>query len=175
MPIPVLNRASQALRGGAPAAPGGNGEKEDWSEKDWGVAGGVGATVCLVTGAVSLGTLALVGVGAGVGYQAGQWIVDKMAEKDEKEAMKNGGGGGDPLANLHPQYLASLEQWRCYLGARGAGCQLTPQGVGQIFAEFEQTEPGHARNVRACGTPAVMQAIQDASGVSVVAGGAAEV
>mmetsp|Transcript_28637 Transcript_28637/g.75845 ORF Transcript_28637/g.75845 Transcript_28637/m.75845 type:complete len:172 (+) Transcript_28637:96-611(+) len=171
MSIPVISRSSPAA-----AAGGDKVEGEKWDVKDWSLAGGVGATVCVVTGALSLGTLALVGVGAGVGYSAGQWIVDKMADRDEKEAGKRGElPGQDPLASLHPQALASLEHWRCYLGSRGAGCHLTPQGVGAIFAEFEQREAGHARNVRAVGTPAVMQAIQDQSGITVVAGGASEV
>mmetsp|Transcript_10992 Transcript_10992/g.22739 ORF Transcript_10992/g.22739 Transcript_10992/m.22739 type:complete len:141 (-) Transcript_10992:253-675(-) len=103
---------------------------------------GVGGAVYIVTGVVSLGTLALVGAGAGVGYGIGSWLVDQYEKKQQKQ------GGGAPLEQLPPQFQASLMQWQAYLGSRTGGCQPTPAQVQQIFLEFEQLEPGHAQNVR---------------------------
>mmetsp|Transcript_25929 Transcript_25929/g.66017 ORF Transcript_25929/g.66017 Transcript_25929/m.66017 type:complete len:168 (-) Transcript_25929:395-898(-) len=158
--VPVINRASPAA---AQSSQGGDGNQKDWETKDYAVAGMGGAAVCVVTGIASVATLGLVGIGAGVGYAAGQWIADKMDEKDQQKAAKT-----NPINKLHPQAQASLEQWRLFLAARGAGRQLTPVMVGQIFAEFEQHEPGHAQNVRSVASPDVMQAVQDASGVFIV-------
>merc|ERR1719362_2853169 len=42
---------------------------------------GVGGVVYLVTGAVSLGTLAMVGIGAGVGYGVGNWLSEQYEKK----------------------------------------------------------------------------------------------
>merc|ERR1740122_479305 len=70
---------------------------------------GVGGAVYLVAGAVSMGTLALVGVGAGVGYGVGTWL----HEQYEKRQGKTGGGAQDatPVEQLPPAYQVSLMQW----------------------------------------------------------------
>eukprot|EP00413_Alexandrium_margalefii_P032842 CAMPEP_0204561484 /NCGR_PEP_ID=MMETSP0661-20131031/33213_1 /ASSEMBLY_ACC=CAM_ASM_000606 /TAXON_ID=109239 /ORGANISM="Alexandrium margalefi, Strain AMGDE01CS-322" /LENGTH=227 /DNA_ID=CAMNT_0051568899 /DNA_START=82 /DNA_END=762 /DNA_ORIENTATION=+ len=108
---------------------------------------GVGGAVYLVTGVVSLGTLAMVGVGAGVGYGVGTWIRDKYEEK--KAAKEPKPPGTTSIDQLPPQYQISVMQWQVYLGSRVPGQQITPALAQQIFMEFEQREPQHAANIRA--------------------------
>mmetsp|Transcript_120556 Transcript_120556/g.375359 ORF Transcript_120556/g.375359 Transcript_120556/m.375359 type:complete len:161 (-) Transcript_120556:61-543(-) len=104
---------------------------------------GVGAAVYFVTGLVSLGTLGLVGVGAGVGYGVGSWIADAYQKKQASPQQ-----GGATTEQLPWALQVSLQQWQVFLGNCAAGGQLTPQQVEQAFQRFEQAEPGHAKNVR---------------------------
>eukprot|EP00931_Biecheleriopsis_adriatica_P115381 TRINITY_DN91182_c0_g1_i1.p2 TRINITY_DN91182_c0_g1~~TRINITY_DN91182_c0_g1_i1.p2 ORF type:complete len:152 (-),score=48.83 TRINITY_DN91182_c0_g1_i1:113-568(-) len=105
---------------------------------------GVGAAVYFVTGFVSLGTLGLVGVGAGVGYGVGSWIADKYNEKQEAKLSKEQEAN---LSQLPWAMQVSLQSWQSFLGSRSGGGQLNPQQVEQLFQEFSQVEPGHASNV----------------------------
>uniref|UniRef100_A0A7S2JNJ0 Uncharacterized protein n=1 Tax=Zooxanthella nutricula TaxID=1333877 RepID=A0A7S2JNJ0_9DINO len=106
---------------------------------------GVGAAVYFVTGLVSISTLGLVGVGAGVGYGVGSWLADAYYKKlDEKEAAQGGAQEGLPWA-----VQAALQSWQAFLQARVPGGQVTPQVVEQLFSEFEHLEPAHANSVRA--------------------------
>eukprot|EP00929_Paragymnodinium_shiwhaense_P023863 TRINITY_DN1483_c0_g2_i1.p2 TRINITY_DN1483_c0_g2~~TRINITY_DN1483_c0_g2_i1.p2 ORF type:complete len:165 (-),score=49.47 TRINITY_DN1483_c0_g2_i1:379-873(-) len=107
---------------------------------------GVGAAVYFVTGVVSVTTLGLVGVGAGVGYGVGSWLADKYQDaQDKKNAGKPGAGQGEiPWA-----MQVSLQQWQVFLQSRtGGNQQPPPQQVAGIFAEFASIEPVHAQNVR---------------------------
>lgn len=109
---------------------------------------GVGAAVYLVTGVVSLSTLGLIGIGAGVGYGVGSWLADKYQDK-KGGATRSGQEMG---ADQHPWALqVSLQQWQAYLQERVGGPQgqsVDPQQVEQIFAEFTREQPVHAQNVR---------------------------
>mmetsp|Transcript_30510 Transcript_30510/g.91635 ORF Transcript_30510/g.91635 Transcript_30510/m.91635 type:complete len:162 (+) Transcript_30510:105-590(+) len=125
---------------------------------------GVGGVVYLVTGAVSMGTLAMVGIGAGVGYGVGSWLADAYQKKQ-------GGGAQQPgmsMEQLPHGMQVSLQTWQTFLASRVSGGQLNPPEVERLFAEFEQREPGHAHNVRSIvhaagagsgsgGTPVVQQ------------------
>eukprot|EP00931_Biecheleriopsis_adriatica_P006613 TRINITY_DN107996_c0_g1_i1.p1 TRINITY_DN107996_c0_g1~~TRINITY_DN107996_c0_g1_i1.p1 ORF type:complete len:172 (-),score=28.69 TRINITY_DN107996_c0_g1_i1:70-585(-) len=103
---------------------------------------GVGAAVYFVTGFASLGTLGLVGIGAGVGYGVGSWIADKFQKKE------GGAQGGVPLEQMPWAVQVALQQWQEFVTRRAAGRQLTQSDVDQIWAEFEQMEPTHAANAR---------------------------
>ena len=48
---------------------------------------GVGAAVYFTLSAISLSTLGLVGIGAGVGYGVGSWAVDKIRQKRCEKQM----------------------------------------------------------------------------------------
>eukprot|EP00929_Paragymnodinium_shiwhaense_P003576 TRINITY_DN104161_c0_g1_i1.p2 TRINITY_DN104161_c0_g1~~TRINITY_DN104161_c0_g1_i1.p2 ORF type:complete len:168 (+),score=40.86 TRINITY_DN104161_c0_g1_i1:169-672(+) len=111
---------------------------------------GVGAAVYLVTGVVSLSTLGLVGVGAGVGYGVGSWLAEKYQDAQDK---KNGGkqphGHAAVQGDIPWALQVSIQQWQVYLQARIAGGpQPTPQQIEGIFEEFAAKEPVHAQNVR---------------------------
>eukprot|EP00440_Ansanella_granifera_P039181 gb/GFBE01042506.1/.p1 GENE.gb/GFBE01042506.1/~~gb/GFBE01042506.1/.p1 ORF type:complete len:156 (+),score=32.71 gb/GFBE01042506.1/:1-468(+) len=112
---------------------------------------GVGAAVYVVTGAVSVGTLGLIGVGAGVGYGVGNFIAKKY---HEKQAQRQGGQHGPVLAqpgqsstDLPAHLQASLQAWQNFLSFKAQGGQMAPQEVEQAFLEFRQVEPAHAANV----------------------------
>ena len=102
---------------------------------------GVGAAVYIVTGWITLPTLGLVGIGAGVGYGVGSWIADKMGKKEGQNKV--------PLDQLPWAVQVALQQWQEFLARQAAGRQLTPQDVDAIWAQFEQYEPTHAANARA--------------------------
>eukprot|EP00419_Tripos_fusus_P005001 CAMPEP_0172692002 /NCGR_PEP_ID=MMETSP1074-20121228/24930_1 /TAXON_ID=2916 /ORGANISM="Ceratium fusus, Strain PA161109" /LENGTH=174 /DNA_ID=CAMNT_0013512121 /DNA_START=78 /DNA_END=602 /DNA_ORIENTATION=+ len=106
---------------------------------------GVGGAVYLITGAVSLGTLAIVGVGAGVGYGVGTWIRDQY---DKKEDGASDQATFTPTEQLPQEFQVSLCQWQVFLGSRAAGSSLTPPQLQALFAEFEKLEPEHAGRVR---------------------------
>jgi hypothetical protein len=104
---------------------------------------GVGAAVYAVTGLVSLTTLGLVGIGAGVGYGVGSWLADKYEEK--KEAAQ------DPqkvFAKMPPALQVALGHWQAFLAAKVPGRQPTHAEAEALFAEFAQAEPFHAHQVR---------------------------
>ncbi|CAE8743314.1 unnamed protein product, partial [Polarella glacialis] len=103
----------------------------------------VGGAVYFLTGIVSVGTLGLVGVGAGVGYGVGSWIADKYQERQDKNSKHD----NVAMDQLPWAMQVSLQSWQSYLGSRAAGSKLTPPQVEQIFHEFAQREPGHAANV----------------------------
>mmetsp|Transcript_70705 Transcript_70705/g.183502 ORF Transcript_70705/g.183502 Transcript_70705/m.183502 type:complete len:173 (+) Transcript_70705:69-587(+) len=108
---------------------------------------GVGAAVYFVTGLVSLSTLGLVGIGAGVGYGVGGWLADAYQKKQDE---KNGGKDPVTMDQLPWAMQVSLQAWQAYLQSKAqAGIQLTPQQIEMLFNEFEQIEPAHANNVRA--------------------------
>jgi len=105
---------------------------------------GVGAAVYFVTGFASLGTLGLVGIGAGVGYSVGSWIADKFQKKDGLPGQQ-----GDVSIEQLPWALqVALQQWQEFLMRRTAGRQVTEEDVAHLWAEFEQIEPAHAMNAR---------------------------
>merc|ERR1719295_523198 len=104
---------------------------------------GVGAAVYFVTGVVSIGTLGLVGIGAGVGYGVGTWIADKYQQKQDE---KNNQAGAN-MGQLPWAMQVSLQSWQTFLMGRSNGQQLTPAQVEQLFQEFAQLELGHAKNV----------------------------
>mmetsp|Transcript_82744 Transcript_82744/g.208245 ORF Transcript_82744/g.208245 Transcript_82744/m.208245 type:complete len:182 (-) Transcript_82744:76-621(-) len=169
--IPVIQRPAPAGAANSPPSPSGGhgeGETKQWDVKDYATAGGLGATACVVTGICSLGTLAVAGVAAGVGYSAGQWIMEKV---HEKEATKRGprSSQGSSIENLPYDVQISLKQWMMYMGAHAGGCQVTHQRLAELFAEFEQQQPQHAAAVRSVQDPGIMQALQDAAGVRVAA------
>mmetsp|Transcript_16747 Transcript_16747/g.36986 ORF Transcript_16747/g.36986 Transcript_16747/m.36986 type:complete len:167 (-) Transcript_16747:72-572(-) len=102
---------------------------------------GVGAAVYIVTGWITLPTLGLVGIGAGVGYGVGSWIADKMSKKEGQTKVN--------LDQLPWAVQVALQQWQEFLTRQAAGRQLTPADVDAIWAQFEQYEPTHAANARA--------------------------
>mmetsp|Transcript_28000 Transcript_28000/g.83432 ORF Transcript_28000/g.83432 Transcript_28000/m.83432 type:complete len:160 (+) Transcript_28000:90-569(+) len=127
------------------------GEDEKWDKnlrsKGLLPAIGVGGAVYFVTGLVSVSTLGLVAVGAGVGYGVGSWLADNYQKKQDG---RPGGqqGGGMAHDQLPWEMQVSLQQWQSYLAARLQGGQMDPSMVESVFAEFEQREPAHAQNVR---------------------------
>mmetsp|Transcript_98228 Transcript_98228/g.194586 ORF Transcript_98228/g.194586 Transcript_98228/m.194586 type:complete len:168 (+) Transcript_98228:26-529(+) len=98
---------------------------------------GVGAAVSFATGLVSLSTLGLVGLGAGVGYGVGTWAKDKLRDKRCQNAMDN----------LHPALKIALQQWQTYLAERMHGKQPTPAEGEMVFAAFAQEQPSNAQLV----------------------------
>mmetsp|Transcript_98756 Transcript_98756/g.318512 ORF Transcript_98756/g.318512 Transcript_98756/m.318512 type:complete len:168 (+) Transcript_98756:120-623(+) len=111
---------------------------------------GVGGVVYLVTGAVSMGTLAMVGIGAGVGYGVGSWLSEQYEKKKLQNQAQQGGARGPGQSGALPDALqVSLMQWQAYLNSRAGGAELTQQQLEQVFAEFAQREPVHAQNVQA--------------------------
>eukprot|EP00440_Ansanella_granifera_P060153 gb/GFBE01065196.1/.p1 GENE.gb/GFBE01065196.1/~~gb/GFBE01065196.1/.p1 ORF type:complete len:152 (+),score=42.44 gb/GFBE01065196.1/:1-456(+) len=133
---------------------------------------GVGAAVYFVTGVVSVGTLGLVGIGAGVGYGVGSWIADKYQEKQDAKMGKQDAS----MQNLPWAMQVSLQSWQTFLANRARGMQLTPPQVEQIFQEFAQVEPGHANNVaNLVQGGSSTQSPASSSGINVVPTVAAEV
>mmetsp|Transcript_106887 Transcript_106887/g.297653 ORF Transcript_106887/g.297653 Transcript_106887/m.297653 type:complete len:158 (+) Transcript_106887:127-600(+) len=109
---------------------------------------GVGGVVYLVTGAVSLGTLAMVGIGAGVGYGVGSWLSEQYEKKKQQQAVQSGGGPGGPM-QVPDALQVSLMEWQAFLNSRSGGAELTRQQLEQLFAEFAQLRPADAQNVQA--------------------------
>mmetsp|Transcript_31603 Transcript_31603/g.73703 ORF Transcript_31603/g.73703 Transcript_31603/m.73703 type:complete len:165 (+) Transcript_31603:96-590(+) len=140
---------------------------------------GVGGAVYLVTGVVSLGTLALVGIGAGIGYGIGSWISDQYDKKQgEKQGATPHGVGASPYAGLPDSLQASLMHWQQYLHQRSGGvAQVPQQQLEAIFAEYAQREPVHAQNVQIVQNMVQGQAAAQGGGspMQYVGGGAAEV
>jgi len=101
--------------------------------------------VYLVTGMVSMGTLALVGIGAGVGYGIGTWLSDQY---EKRQIDKSGNAAGKAPIQLPDSLQVSVMQWQTFLNSRAAGAALTPPQLQQLFAEFARLEPHHARNVQ---------------------------
>mmetsp|Transcript_25979 Transcript_25979/g.60055 ORF Transcript_25979/g.60055 Transcript_25979/m.60055 type:complete len:157 (+) Transcript_25979:100-570(+) len=129
---------------------------------------GVGGAVYLVTGVVSLGTLALVGVGAGIGYGIGSWISDQYEKKQaEKAGATNRGVANSAYSGLPDSLQASLMHWQSYLLQRTGGAPADQQQLEAIFAEYAQREPVNAQNVQI-----VQNMVQGQSGQG---GGAVEV
>ncbi|CAK0908400.1 unnamed protein product [Prorocentrum cordatum] len=109
---------------------------------------GVGGAVYLITGVVSMGTLAMVGIGAGVGYGVGTWLSDQyQKKKSEQEAREGRGRGHQQPMQLPEELQVSVMQWQTYLQQRAAGAeaQLQQPELEALFAEFAQVEPIHAR------------------------------
>mmetsp|Transcript_53126 Transcript_53126/g.114137 ORF Transcript_53126/g.114137 Transcript_53126/m.114137 type:complete len:172 (-) Transcript_53126:131-646(-) len=105
---------------------------------------GVGAAVYYVTGVVSLGTLGLVGIGAGVGYGVGSWIADKYQKKQEGPGSRQ----GVSVDQLPWAVQVAVQQWQEFVTRRAAGRELAQADIDQLWAEFEQIEPTHAMNAR---------------------------
>lgn len=105
---------------------------------------GVGAAVYFVAG-VSLTTLGLVGIGAGVGYGVGSWLADKLQKKPD---ANRGGQQNVPLEQLPWAVQVALQQWQDFVTRRAAGRQLQQSDVDILWAEFERVEPTHAMNAR---------------------------
>mmetsp|Transcript_34960 Transcript_34960/g.96663 ORF Transcript_34960/g.96663 Transcript_34960/m.96663 type:complete len:181 (+) Transcript_34960:75-617(+) len=112
---------------------------------------GVGGVVYLVSGVVSMGSLAMIGVGLGVGYGVGGWLGEqlekrKQTERGSVEATRTSSSGVE--ANLVPHNMqGALMQWQAFLNSRAAGQQLTPDQLQSVFAEFAQLEPELAQHV----------------------------
>mmetsp|Transcript_2234 Transcript_2234/g.4699 ORF Transcript_2234/g.4699 Transcript_2234/m.4699 type:complete len:159 (-) Transcript_2234:53-529(-) len=142
---------------------GGGGGDDDRSLRSKGLlpALAVGGTVYFVTGVVSLGTLALVGVGAGVGYGVGSWVVEKFQKKNE-----HGQQGVATMDQLPWAVQVALQQWQGFVAQRVGGRQVMEGEVDQLWLEFEQLEPVHAANARPYvrGNPYATQAPGAASG-----------
>merc|ERR1719362_1881675 len=83
---------------------------------------GVGGAVYLITGAVSMGTLALVGAGAGIGYGVGTWLRDQYDKKEDSSNNRT----FTPTVQLPQDFQVALCQWQVFLGSRAAGGSLTP-------------------------------------------------
>jgi hypothetical protein len=103
---------------------------------------GVGGAVYVVTGYVSVGTLALIGIGAGVGYGIGTWLSDHY---DKRKGHQGTFVGAEDLPDA---FQESLAQWQVFLASRAAGQPLSQDTIEQYFTEFAEQEPVHARNVR---------------------------
>jgi len=99
---------------------------------------GVGAAVYFTLSAISLSTLGLVGIGAGVGYGVGSWAVDKIRQKRCEKQMDR----------LPEELKVALQQWQTYLASRLAGRQPNPSEAEAIFAEFAQLQPFYAQQVQ---------------------------
>mmetsp|Transcript_34032 Transcript_34032/g.68705 ORF Transcript_34032/g.68705 Transcript_34032/m.68705 type:complete len:165 (-) Transcript_34032:128-622(-) len=133
---------------------GGGGDNGQWDKplRSKGIlpALGVGGAVYLITGAVSMGTLAMVGIGAGVGYGVGSWLSEQYEKKKQQQAGHEGRGPGGPGGYVVPDAMqVSLMQWQAFLSSRSGGAELTRPQLEQLFAEFAQLEPAHAQNVQA--------------------------
>merc|ERR1719195_2282857 len=130
---------------------------------------GVGGIVYLVTGAVSMGTLAMVGIGAGVGYGVGSWLSDQY----EKKKSQDGGSVTDPAQRgAVPDALqVSLMQWQVFLNSRAPGAELQKEQLEQLFAEFAQLEPQHAQNVQAVQSMIHSRSVNTAGSSSSIGGG----
>mmetsp|Transcript_82999 Transcript_82999/g.231630 ORF Transcript_82999/g.231630 Transcript_82999/m.231630 type:complete len:170 (+) Transcript_82999:90-599(+) len=100
-------------------------------------AAGVAAAVYFCVGAVSLSTLGLVGIGAGVGYSVGNWAVDKFKDMRCQNAMER----------LPPATKVALQQWQTFLAARCPGRQPTAAEAEALFMEFAQMQPSNAQHV----------------------------
>ncbi|CAJ1376975.1 unnamed protein product [Effrenium voratum] len=99
---------------------------------------GVGACVYFALSAVSLGTLGLVGVGAGVGYGVGSWAMDRLKQKRCEKQMDR----------LPAELKAALGQWQAFLAARCPNRQPSAAEAEGLFAEFAQIEPFCAQQVQ---------------------------
>eukprot|EP00441_Pelagodinium_beii_P019079 CAMPEP_0197661790 /NCGR_PEP_ID=MMETSP1338-20131121/51673_1 /TAXON_ID=43686 ORGANISM="Pelagodinium beii, Strain RCC1491" /NCGR_SAMPLE_ID=MMETSP1338 /ASSEMBLY_ACC=CAM_ASM_000754 /LENGTH=164 /DNA_ID=CAMNT_0043239419 /DNA_START=56 /DNA_END=550 /DNA_ORIENTATION=- len=102
---------------------------------------GVGAAVYFVTGFASIGTLGLVGIGAGVGYGVGSWIADKFQKKKSEDQV--------PVDQMPWAVQVALQRWQEFAMQKGGNRQLTQADIDQLWSEFEVLEPGHANNARA--------------------------
>mmetsp|Transcript_57886 Transcript_57886/g.146954 ORF Transcript_57886/g.146954 Transcript_57886/m.146954 type:complete len:180 (+) Transcript_57886:149-688(+) len=170
--VPVISMAGQQARQQpAAAAPGQQqGGKKEWETKEYGVAAAATGTLAVVTGFATMGTLAIAGAAAAVGYSAGQWLMEKYNDAEDAKAAKEGRPDRqDVFAKIPRTAYASLTQWQMYLAAQVAESQVSHERMAQLFADFEAQQPAHAANIRAFGTAEVMQAIQDGIGVTVVA------
>ncbi|CAE8731237.1 unnamed protein product, partial [Polarella glacialis] len=135
-------RGVNAMSQQRPPFPGGRGESQDEEHTNLRSKGllpaiGVGAAVYFVTGIVSVGTLGLVGVGAGVGYGVGSWIADKFQKKQDGERARN----SVRVDEMPWAVQVALQQWTDFVSRRAAGRQLTEADVDRVWAEFEQMEP----------------------------------
>jgi hypothetical protein len=103
---------------------------------------GVGGAVYVITGYISVGTLGLIGIGAGVGYGIGTWL--------SNQADKRSGHQGTfaDAEDLPDAFQGSLAQWQVFLASRAAGQPLSQDTIEEYFTEFAEREPIHARNVR---------------------------
>mmetsp|Transcript_117800 Transcript_117800/g.229064 ORF Transcript_117800/g.229064 Transcript_117800/m.229064 type:complete len:167 (-) Transcript_117800:86-586(-) len=128
-----------------PGGPADEGRLSQLRSKGLMPAVGVGAAVYFVTGLVSLSTIGLVGLGAGVGYGVGSWLAEAYQKKQDGS---NSDPQGVPIEQLPWAMQVSLQQWQTFLAARVTGPQLDPAQVEGIFKEFESVEPAHATNVR---------------------------
>uniref|UniRef100_A0A6U6QQX3 Uncharacterized protein n=1 Tax=Zooxanthella nutricula TaxID=1333877 RepID=A0A6U6QQX3_9DINO len=97
-----------------------------------------GAVLYVASNFVSLGTVGLVGIGAGVGYGVGSWVSEKLRGKRCELAMKK----------LAPQVQVALKQWQAFLEQRLPGRQPNPAEAEALFAEFAQLQPSNAEQVR---------------------------
>mmetsp|Transcript_107888 Transcript_107888/g.303974 ORF Transcript_107888/g.303974 Transcript_107888/m.303974 type:complete len:124 (-) Transcript_107888:16-387(-) len=115
---------------------------------------------------VSLGTLGLIGIGAGVGYGVGSWLADKYQERRESQ----GGSAPNQADQLPWAVQVSLQQWQAFCAASfPAGASPTPQEVDAAFAEFAAREPVHAQNVRSLTTGASASSVHSPGGPTIVA------
>merc|ERR1719188_1995461 len=72
---------------------------------------GVGGVVYIITGMVSFGTIALVGIGAGVGYGIGNWLCEHYDRTKMSPVGGRGVSGASSGADLPESYRNSLAQW----------------------------------------------------------------
>mmetsp|Transcript_98493 Transcript_98493/g.234487 ORF Transcript_98493/g.234487 Transcript_98493/m.234487 type:complete len:155 (-) Transcript_98493:253-717(-) len=98
---------------------------------------GVGAAVYFTLTTVSLGTLGLVGIGAGVGYGVGSWAMDRFREKRCQKKMDQ----------LPAELKEGLRQWQAFLASRHPG-NPNPAEAEALFAEFAQFQPFYAQQVQ---------------------------
>eukprot|EP00438_Fugacium_kawagutii_P000555 Skav223856 [mRNA] locus=scaffold2304:480060:480515:- [translate_table: standard] len=98
---------------------------------------GVGAAVYFTLSAISISTLGLVGIGAGVGYGVGSWAVDRYRQKRCEKQMDR----------LPEELKQGLQQWQAFLVSRLGSRQPTPAEAEAIFAEFAQLQPFYAQQV----------------------------
>mmetsp|Transcript_67513 Transcript_67513/g.162034 ORF Transcript_67513/g.162034 Transcript_67513/m.162034 type:complete len:155 (+) Transcript_67513:97-561(+) len=109
----------------------------------------VGGTVYMITGFASFGTLALVGIGAGVGYGVGSWIADQYQSKNDG-AMRGvtGQAYGTRMDQAPQPVQEAMAAWQDFLSTKAAGGQLTQENVDQAWIQFEQVYPHYAVQVR---------------------------
>ena len=100
---------------------------------------GVGAAVYFTLSAISLSTLGLVGVGAGLGYGVGSWAVEKIKQKRCEKQMDR----------LPEELKAALKHWQHFLASRGFNdSPPNPAQAEALFAEFAQIQPFYAQQVQ---------------------------
>mmetsp|Transcript_70106 Transcript_70106/g.228074 ORF Transcript_70106/g.228074 Transcript_70106/m.228074 type:complete len:183 (+) Transcript_70106:144-692(+) len=152
------------MSSGSSSSVGGGGEERALRSKGLLPAVGVGGALYLVAGAASLGTLAMVGIGAGVGYGVGGWL-SQQYEKKRLEKKQAAGRGSRSLQQQAPpaasgqmvsgeayhvneELQISLMRWQAFHHQLTGGRDVPQPQMEQIFAQFSLAEPEHARNVQ---------------------------
>lgn len=110
---------------------------------------GVGGMVYMLTGFIQFGTLAMVGVGAGVGYTVGGWLAERYPKRTDENLpagpriVSGQRGGGLPL-----DVQEALSNWLIFVQAFAGGRQLSTEEMDRAWQEFEQRDPHRAGLVR---------------------------